>query len=120
MKLEVNNLGIVKRAEITLRPLTIFVGPNNTGKTWTAYAISLIFSPYSFLQFTEGYTSGEIKDSFAAIEDTIKHLLSQGSAKLDIVEFASRQAECYFNCLTKYSKHWLKDFWQLRIPILIT
>ena len=37
-KLHVENLGRIKQAELSIRPLTVFVGPNNTNKTWTAYA----------------------------------------------------------------------------------
>ena len=39
LNLYFKNFGPVKEAEIDLRPLTIFVGPNNTGKTYTAYYI---------------------------------------------------------------------------------
>ena len=38
-KLHVENLGRIKQAELSIRPLTVFVGPNNTNKTWTAYAL---------------------------------------------------------------------------------
>jgi len=38
-KLRVQNLGRIKNAEIGIRPLTVFVGPANTNKTWTAYAL---------------------------------------------------------------------------------
>lgn len=38
MKMTIQNLGRIKAAEIDLRPLTVFVGPNGTNKTWTAYA----------------------------------------------------------------------------------
>ena len=38
MKLEIENLGRIQHAEIDWRPLTVFVGPNGTNKTWAAYA----------------------------------------------------------------------------------
>jgi hypothetical protein len=38
MKLTLHNLGCIREAEIDWRPLTVFVGPNNTNKTWAAYA----------------------------------------------------------------------------------
>jgi predicted ATPase len=37
MKLEILNLGVIEKAEIDIKPLTLFVGPNNAGKTWLAY-----------------------------------------------------------------------------------
>jgi predicted ATPase len=39
MKVTVRNLGVIKEAEVDLKPLTIFVGPNNAGKTWLAYTL---------------------------------------------------------------------------------
>lgn len=38
-RLHVENLGRIEHAELGIRPLTVFVGPNNTNKTWTAYAL---------------------------------------------------------------------------------
>ncbi len=39
MKLVVSKLGGIAQAELDIRPLTVFVGPNNTNKTWTAYSL---------------------------------------------------------------------------------
>ena len=39
MKFEVKNLGVVKQGEFTQKPLTIFCGPNNSGKTWVMYSL---------------------------------------------------------------------------------
>lgn len=38
-KLRVENLGRIADAELSIRPLTVFIGPNNTNKTWTAYSL---------------------------------------------------------------------------------
>ncbi len=35
----VRNLGSVRRGRFVHKPLTIFCGPNNTGKTWTLYSL---------------------------------------------------------------------------------
>ena len=43
MKIKFKNLGNVREGEIELRPLTVFIGPNNTGKTYCAYNIYGIF-----------------------------------------------------------------------------
>ena len=46
MRLSVANLGPIARAEIDLRPLTVFVGPSNTGKSYLAmlvYALHKFF-----------------------------------------------------------------------------
>ncbi|MBK9258527.1 MAG: ATP-binding protein [Polyangiaceae bacterium] len=39
MKLHVRNLGRINEAELDIRPLTVFVGKNNTNKTWVAYSL---------------------------------------------------------------------------------
>ena len=36
---EVSNLGILRQGSFTHKPLTIFCGPNNSGKTWTLYSL---------------------------------------------------------------------------------
>ncbi len=43
MKLTLRNLGRIQAAELDLRPLTVFVGRNNTNKSWAAYAAYLGF-----------------------------------------------------------------------------
>ena len=50
MELEVSDFGPIVRAKIDLRPLTVFVGPSNTGKSYLAiliYALHKFFSAYS-------------------------------------------------------------------------
>lgn len=39
MKLIVDKLGRIDHAEIEIKPLTVFVGENNTNKTWAAYCL---------------------------------------------------------------------------------
>ncbi len=36
---EVKNLGGIKEGRFQVKPLTIFCGPNNSGKTWTTYSL---------------------------------------------------------------------------------
>jgi len=44
MEFKITNLGPIRKAEIQLKPLTVFVGENNTGKTYAAYLIYQFFS----------------------------------------------------------------------------
>ena len=49
IRLSVANLGPIAKAEIDLRPLTVFVGPSNTGKSYLAmlvYALHKFFDSY--------------------------------------------------------------------------
>ncbi len=48
--LSVSNIGPIRKADIELRPMTVFVGPSNTGKSYLAvliYALHQFFGAYS-------------------------------------------------------------------------
>ena len=50
LQLTVSNFGPIAKAEIDLRPLTVFVGPSNTGKSYLAiliYALHRFFDDYA-------------------------------------------------------------------------
>ena len=51
LQLTVSNFGPIAKAEIDLRPLTVFVGPSNTGKSYLAILI------YALHRFFDRYTS---------------------------------------------------------------
>ena len=64
LELEVANFGPIVEAKIDLRPLTVFVGPSNTGKSYLAiliYALHRFFraGPYPIMQ---PLTSGSLED----------------------------------------------------------
>ena len=51
IELSVTNFGPIAKADIDLRPLTVFVGPSNTGKSYLAvliYALHKFFNEYSW------------------------------------------------------------------------
>ena len=48
LQIEVKNFGPIERAMIDLRPLTVFVGPSNTGKSYLA---TLIYSLHRFWKY---------------------------------------------------------------------
>lgn len=61
MKLKIEKLGRIQSAEIDVRPLTVLIGPNNTNKTWTAYAL------YGLLQgLSRTLTSARIDTSLGS------------------------------------------------------
>ena len=62
MKLTINKLGRIQHAEIDIRPLTVFIGPNGTNKTWTAYAL------YKALEFFARTTISATKTTLKYIE----------------------------------------------------
>ena len=52
LQLSVSNFGPIAKAEIDLRPLTVFVGPSNTGKSYLAI---LIYALHKFFGSFTGY-----------------------------------------------------------------
>ena len=56
--IKVQNFGPIEKAEIELRPLTVFVGESNTGKTYLAALIYALHKNFEgFSQFPRAYTS---------------------------------------------------------------
>lgn len=68
-ELEVKNFGPVVEAKIDLRPLTIFVGPSNTGKSYLAILI------YALHRFFSGY--GPFAHPFSMVRGAELHKLSK-------------------------------------------
>jgi predicted ATPase len=105
MKINISNLGAVNQAEIDLKPLTVFVGDNGTGKTWTAYTLLAIFGEYGLQKYLESYLDRETKPSYPTLEKAIEQFFNQGNAKISLVQFAknyifshvSKRRYKYFN-----------------------
>lgn len=72
MKVHVENLGVLKRAEFEVGDFTLICGDNNTGKTYAAYAL------YGFLSGWRQWLSVEIP------KPTIDALLTEGTAHFDV------------------------------------
>jgi len=87
MKANIKNLGAIHEAEIDLKPFTVFVGPNNTGKTWTVYTLAALLGSYGRDRYIEAYVSSEITDSYPPIDTAVKQLSEEGNAKINLVKF---------------------------------
>ena len=85
-RIEVSNFGPIKSGSVDLRPLTIFIGPGNTGKTFFAiliYALHRVLSGFSRLpslnmRYTIYKNSDRLMDEF---RDFIT-MLSKDEARL--------------------------------------
>ena len=83
VRIEVKDFGPIKEGKVSLRPLTVFVGPSNTGKTYLAvliYALHKIFRGFPRLPVIE-YASdfmddGNISASKEEVEKFIARLIS--------------------------------------------
>ena len=110
MKITFHNLGVVKEAEIELKPLTIFVGPNNAGKTWTAYAIAGLLGPWGFTTYSDAYMQGDIQESYPPLEDFIEQVIRTGSGTFNLVQFANEYAGKYFNSVAHFIQTWMAQY----------
>lgn len=110
MKITFHNLGAVKEAEIDLKPLTIFVGPNNAGKTWTAYTIAGFLGPWGFRAYSDAYIQGDIQEKYPTLEGYIEQVRRTGSGAFDLVQFATEYAKQYFNNVAHYVQTWIARY----------
>ena len=110
MRITVRNLGVLKEAAIDLKPLTIFVGPNNAGKTWLAYVLAGIFGPYGYEEYVQSDEQEDIVRNYPSLENALENLLKTGSATIDLVQFAENYAELYFNNVARSTSNWMCEF----------
>ena len=88
MKVDIKELGYVKNVQLDLdKDLTILCGPNNTGKTYVAYAI------YGLMKFRS-----ELPKSKKVAEE-IKNLIEKGQIELDIIDLLTENNAAYLNAI---------------------
>lgn len=98
MKISVRNLGVIQEeASIELKPLTIFIGPNNAGKTWLAYALAGILGDYGSREYAQAYAQNKAPNVYELLNTAIEGVLTKGNATIDLRRFADECGESYFN-----------------------
>ncbi len=110
MRINVKNLGMIQDADIDLKPLTIFIGPNNSGKTWLAYTIAGILSFNGYLAYLKAYIEDEDEEKYPLLEETLKNFIETGNATFDLIQFIEENGERYFNNLARIVGCSLQDF----------
>lgn len=96
LSLEVRNLGPIKQSCIDVRPLTVFVGPSNTGKSFLAILIYALHKCFGFENRRRPYSSS-IRRIFNAqygsrSKDTLEQLrlsVQQSLSEIDINGFGN-------------------------------
>ncbi len=91
LKIRLKNLGILKHAEFSLGDLTLICGENNTGKTYTAYAL------HGFLQLWRGLIDCEVSDT------QIRSLLTDGGIKIGLAQYVERANQMLVETCDRYT-----------------
>lgn len=112
MKIQVKNLGILNEVEIDLKPMTIFVGPNNSGKTLLAYVLLAIFGQTGFEKYVNALDNHKVAEMYPPLDRVIQELINEGNTKIDLCHFADEYAEVYINDVARDAKKWLAEFMQ--------
>ena len=60
LQLSVSNFGPIAKAEIDLRPLTVFVGPSNTGKSYLAMLVYTLHKHFNDYIRLDSFGSGKM------------------------------------------------------------
>ena len=100
MKISLENLGVLKKAEFELGELTLICGGNNTGKTYATYAL------FGFLRRWrwEHLLEVEIPDR------TIDALLNDGITRIDIKSYAMEAGNILIRGCEAYTQQLPKIF----------
>lgn len=110
MKVEICNLGVIEKAQIDLRPLTVFIGGNGTGKTWTAYMLASILGQHGLEKYLKTYIDGKTHQKYPILDKAIENFLEEGNVRINLINFATEYAETYINDVSLSSHTWMKTF----------
>jgi hypothetical protein len=99
MQATIRNLGPVKEAVIDIKPLTVFIGQNNTGKTWTAYLIASAFSDFCYTRLLEDFNLGFI--NYQEVDEVRSSISKNGTALIDLIELQQARGPQFLNDLAR-------------------
>jgi len=110
MKVEIRNLGVIEKAEIDLKPLTVFIGCNGEGKTWAAYTLSAIFGQQGYGHYLKAYLDGNTQQVYPTLDSAAQQLFEEGNAQIDMIQFANDYAETYINDVARLAPNRMRSF----------
>ncbi|NOR49087.1 MAG: AAA family ATPase [Methanosarcinaceae archaeon] len=98
MNIQIKNLGVLKQTEFSLGDMTIICGENNTGKTYTTYAL------FGFLSFWQETFYVPVKDKY------INQLLADGVVHIGLLEYIQDAEHILSEACKTYAKQLPKVF----------
>jgi len=100
MKVLVKNLGRIKSAEIDLKPFTVFIGNNNTNKTWLTYMIYGVLDTDTISSYVENASFNKEPNYLG--DDFFNQLFTSSYIVIDLEEFILKNNSIILNELSKY------------------
>ena len=97
MIINIKNFVPIDECDIEVKPLTVFVGKNSTGKTWTATLIASLFSQSMWRYYFTAYSKKELNERYDIIENAIEQLLDNGTAKINVDQFFENYGNEYLS-----------------------
>ena len=110
MIIKIKNFGPIDKCEIETKPLTLFVGPNGTGKTWTATLIACFFHQNMWGYYSRAYSEGELTEQYNLIDNAIESVLVNGNAKIDMMKFIEEYASEYLSNVGRLMPKYMPEF----------
>ena len=107
---EVHNLGPVRQGKFTHKPLTVFCGPNNSGKTWILYSL------YNFFKVLRMYAV-ELKgtdDTLFPELDVLNEVVTEDLPSVLNARESSMQDAC-FHLIPNDSLEQELEFWGIQM-----
>ncbi len=119
--INVKDFGPIEAAEIDLRPLTVFVGESNTGKTYLAALIYALhqhfggisqFSWTNYFPFLSGIVRSMQDPNFPSRQDAAEYLMLEVFKKLNMAERPFKFSDLPYEVHTQseHKQKYLRDF----------
>jgi AAA ATPase domain len=116
MRIKISALGpLHDEVQFELKPLTIFIGPNNSGKTLLAYTLAALFGKFGIRQFTSQERRASILENYPPVASAVNGLLKTGLVTIDIYQFANAYGEKYFQDIISTVSKNLSQFMGTRL-----
>ena len=102
VEIAVENFGPIVEANIDLRPLTVFVGPSNTGKTYFATLVYALHSTFKGLSGVGLFSPFSLGNALSLLRNLFKNpIMSEGEIQNVLNKLHSRDSAFKLSDLSK-------------------